>query len=118
MVILGGRHIILENLGQPIDDAFNQLHAAYYGNTALSWDAFETVTLQYFNQNPNAPAAHDAYFNCFTVIWQDLLAAGRHGAAGASVLHSVMNCRQLSVAKTSGSPEGQFTLACCSLCRA
>ena len=80
-LIIGARQIVIETLGQPMDQEFDQLHAAYYNNTPISSTTFEAATLQYFDQHQNDPAAHNRYFNCFTVIWQDMLAAGRYTAA-------------------------------------
>lgn len=80
-LILGGREIVIEALRHPLDEAFDRLHAAYFGDTPLAWDEFEAVALQYFTNNAGSTAAHDAYFNNFTVIWRNLLDAGRYDHA-------------------------------------
>jgi hypothetical protein len=78
IVIIGGREILIAALGQPMDREFDRLHAAYFGNTPLPWEEFVTAAIQYFDNNPTPFAAHDAYFNCFTVIWQTILETGRY----------------------------------------
>jgi hypothetical protein len=60
-----------------MDQAFDRLHAAYFGNAPLPWEEFVTAALQYFDTNAGAPTPQDAYFNAFTVIWQSVLDAGR-----------------------------------------
>jgi hypothetical protein len=68
ILVIGGREINLNMLGQPLDEAFDQLHAAYLSNGQLSWNSFVTAALQFFDNNPASPGAHDAYFNNFTVL--------------------------------------------------
>jgi hypothetical protein len=77
VLILGGREIVIGALGQPIDRAFDRLHEAYLGNTSLAWDEFTSAALEYFDHNPNPPAAHDAFFNNFTIVWRFLADSGR-----------------------------------------
>jgi hypothetical protein len=72
-LIVGGREIVIGALGQPMDQAFDRLHAAYFGNAPLPWEEFVTAALQYFDTNAGAPTPQDAYFNAFTVIWQSVL---------------------------------------------
>ncbi|HWY20364.1 MAG TPA: hypothetical protein VNX26_04035 [Candidatus Acidoferrum sp.] len=60
-----------------MDQAFDRLHAAYFGNTPLPWEEFRAAALQYFDLNAGAAGAHDAYFNAFTVIWQSVMDTGR-----------------------------------------
>src|SRR5258708_8199686 len=76
-LIIGGREIVIGALGQPMDHAFDRLHAAYFGNVPLPWEEFTAAALQYFETNAGAPTAHDAYFTAFTVIWQSIMDAGR-----------------------------------------
>ena len=77
VLIIGGREIIIGALGQPMDRAFERLHEAYVGNSSLPWDEFTSAALQYFDSNPTTPAAHDAFFNNFTVVWRSLVDSGR-----------------------------------------
>ncbi|MDP2996961.1 MAG: hypothetical protein Q8N47_05690 [Bryobacterales bacterium] len=80
-IIIGGREITTEALGQPIDSAFDRLHEAYFGNLALPWQEFSDAALQFFDGNPTPSLAHDAYFNTFTVIWQNFLNQARYDDA-------------------------------------
>jgi len=80
-IIIGGREITTEALGQPIDSAFDRLHEAYFGNLALPWQEFSDAALQFFDANPAPSLAHDAYFNTFTVIWQNFLNQARYDDA-------------------------------------
>jgi hypothetical protein len=67
-------------LGQAMDDAFDQQYAAFFENSFKLSDEFKTASLKYFDDyanSPHAPAAHDHYFYCFTVIWNALRSAGR-----------------------------------------
>src|SRR5262249_41934485 len=74
-IILGGREIIISALGQPIDAAFDRLHAAYFGQLPLPWEEFETAAQAFFDSTPANWSAHDAYFNNFTLIWRTILNA-------------------------------------------
>jgi hypothetical protein len=76
-LIIGGREINIGALGQPMDQAFDRLHAAHFGNALLPWEEFTAAALQYFDRNAGAATAQDAYFNAFTIIWQSILDAGR-----------------------------------------
>ena len=76
-LIIGGREIGINALGQPMDRAFDRLHAAYFGNAPFPWEDFTAAALQYFDTNAGAPTAHDAYFSTFTVIWQSIIDSGR-----------------------------------------
>jgi len=60
-----------------MDRAFDRLYLASFGNALLPWEDFTAAALEYFDANSADPAAHDAYFNNFTVIWTSLLNAGR-----------------------------------------
>jgi hypothetical protein len=77
-LLIGGRNIILEALGQPLDGAFDRLHAAHFGNAALPWDEFEAAAHQFFTNNPNDA---DRYFNNFTVVWRSILETGNYAQA-------------------------------------
>jgi hypothetical protein len=77
-IIMGGREIVIDVLGQPIDAAFDRLHAAYFGQLPLPWEEFEAAALDFFDRTARNWNAHDDYFNNFTVIWRTLLDAGRY----------------------------------------
>ena len=76
-LIIGGREFSIAALGSPIDQAFERLHAAYFGNASFTWDEFATAAFRYFEDNPEVAAAHDSYFNNFTIIWNSLIGAGK-----------------------------------------
>jgi hypothetical protein len=85
-VHIRGVDIATYTLGQPMDDAFDRLYAAFFGKGLQSVDdEFRVAAFQYFdsyiNNNVHSPAAHDHYFICLTPIWNALLASGRLGMA-------------------------------------
>jgi len=80
-IIIGGRVIELESLGDKIDVAFVQLHEAYFGHAALVWNRFESEVLEFLDANPKSPMLHDSYFSNFTIIWNSLSASGSLGEA-------------------------------------
>src|ERR1041385_7474982 len=67
----------MNQLGDPLDSAFIALYTAYYDRQTLDWDAFVAAAHQFFDTNPESSAAHDAYFNNFTIIWKQCLNAGQ-----------------------------------------
>src|SRR5258708_5481209 len=76
-LLLGGRAIIIEALGQPLDQSFDRFFAAYFGNTPLPWEAFAATAMRYFDTTLGNWEAHNAYFNNFTIVWRTLLGSGR-----------------------------------------
>lgn len=80
-----GVEIATYTLGQPMDDAFDQLYAVFFGKGLQPvGDEFKAAAFQYFDSfvsNVNSPAGHDRYFICFTPIWNALLSSGRLGMA-------------------------------------
>lgn len=74
-ITIGGREIIIGALGQPMDAAFDRLHAAYFGQLPLPWGEFEAAALDFFDRTPGTWSEHDAYFGNFTVIWRTILEA-------------------------------------------
>lgn len=79
--IIDGRVIEIPSLGSPIDQAFISLHASFIGHEALSWVDFEAASAQFFTANSGDTSLHDAYFNNFTLIWNNFLAAGNYDEA-------------------------------------
>ncbi|PKO12231.1 MAG: hypothetical protein CVU39_25115 [Chloroflexi bacterium HGW-Chloroflexi-10] len=71
--IIGGRIFELELLGQDIDQAFINLHAAYFSNQPLDLTEFENKIIQFFDANPKPSTIHNCYFHNFTVIWSYFL---------------------------------------------
>lgn len=74
-LIIGGREIPTMALGQPLDQAFDRLHAAYFGNTPLQWQEFEAAAIEHFTA---APDVADKYFTTFSILWRSLLDAGNY----------------------------------------
>jgi hypothetical protein len=73
--IIGGKTIDILGLAPLLDQAFISLHAAYFGSQALDWAEFEAAAIQFFDANPKPSMLHNAYFNNFTIIWNNFLAA-------------------------------------------
>lgn len=80
-LLIGGRTIEIYDLGQDMNRAFAGLHSAHLGRPVFVWQDFGDEAIQLFNSHPNAWDIHDQYFTNFTVIWQELLAAGSFDAA-------------------------------------
>jgi hypothetical protein len=59
-----------------MDQRFDQLYAAYFGNASFRWEEFTDAAMQYFDSNAGSPAAAEAYFNNFTIIWNSILQRG------------------------------------------
>lgn len=77
-VLIGDKvEIITSRLGQPMDEAFDRLYAAFFGKAPMLGDEFQVAALQYLDTHSGDATAHDRYFNCFTVIWNPLVSAGR-----------------------------------------
>ena len=81
VLIIEGKELKINELGQPLDRAFYRLYEAYASNVALPWQEFVDAARQFFDAHPEPSAAHDEYFNNFTVIWQTLLNQARYGEA-------------------------------------
>ena len=58
-----------------MDHEFDRLYATYFGNAHLPQEEFTATgaLFQYLDNEAENPTAHDAYFNCFTIIWNTLL---------------------------------------------
>jgi hypothetical protein len=80
-LIIDGKEIVINELGQPVDHAFDRLYEAYTSNVALPWQEFADAALQFFDANPTITPKHDEYFNNFTVIWNKLLSEGNYDRA-------------------------------------
>jgi len=62
LLIIGAKEIITGSLGSPLDQIFDQLHSAYFGNGSLPWDTLLAAAIKYFDDNKTLAAAHDAFF--------------------------------------------------------
>jgi len=79
--IIGGKTYQIEDLGDLLNEAFLELHAAFFGNDYCSLPEFENSALEFFSQHEADADSHDKYFNNFTIIWQRFLREGRHDEA-------------------------------------
>ncbi len=81
-VQVGNVEITTQELGQPMDGAFNRLYAGFLGEKGFQSvdDEFSAAAFQYFDSYINSvhsPAAHDHYFMSFSPLWNGLLSSGR-----------------------------------------
>lgn len=74
-LVISGQLYSLHDLGAEMDAEFLALHAAFLGNQAYSLENLKRVALVYFSSNNNS-AAHDHYFNNFTIVWRGILRSG------------------------------------------
>lgn len=80
--IISGNLIEISNLTQKLDDEFVSLHEAFFGQGSVNWDRFESHAIDFFNEHQDpTQAAHDNYFNNFTVVWRHLLGARNYDQA-------------------------------------
>jgi hypothetical protein len=86
--IIGGRHIDLNALGDPLDQKFIDLHAAYFAHHALNLTDFEAATIKWLDSlakqtltEEQRYSVHDAYFGNYTVIWNNFLSSGNFDEA-------------------------------------
>jgi hypothetical protein len=81
-VQIGNVEITTQELGQPMDGAFNRLYTAFFGEKGFQSvdDEFRTTAFQYFDSyitSVDSPAAHDHYFMSFSPLWDGLFSSGR-----------------------------------------
>lgn len=79
--VLAGRTYDIHDLDPALDALFPQMHAAYLGPEAFHWDIFKRVAEPYLAKTSPRSSEHNEYFNNFTIIWNQLLAAGRFDEA-------------------------------------
>lgn len=79
--VLGGRTFKLNSLENDLDQAFIDLHAAYFGATPFNWDQLDQATEVFLNAAPNRNSVHNQYFDNFTVLWNNLLNNGNFNEA-------------------------------------
>ena len=80
-LIIGGRNISINTLGDPIDIAFDRFYAAYLGQSPLPWDDIEEAAAEFFDRTVGNWCMHDDYFDNFTPIWLPLLEERRYKQA-------------------------------------
>jgi len=74
-LIISGRTIQVNSLNPQLDKEFLNLYAAYFGNQGTNWSTFETAAHQFFSATPPPSKKHNEFFNNFTVLWNNHLAA-------------------------------------------
>lgn len=79
--IIGGKTYQIEDLGDSLNEAFLELHAAFFGNDYCSLPEFENSVIDFFSDHEAETALHDNYFNNFTIIWRQFLSEGRYDEA-------------------------------------
>ena len=79
--IIGGKTYQIEDVGDSLNEAFLELHAAFFGNDYCSLPEFENSVQEFFYQHDTETASHDKYFNNFTIIWRRFLREGRYDEA-------------------------------------
>ncbi len=75
--IIAGEPILIEDLGQTLNSQFMALHVAHLANGAFDFDDFDRHSRDFFDENPDEFAAHDKFFNNFSVVWRRYLAQRR-----------------------------------------
>lgn len=69
---IGSRTFELTILGDPIDDAFDDLYRAWFSKQAPDEQHFDQAAIAFFDTRPGA-RRHDEYFTSFTILWQENL---------------------------------------------
>jgi hypothetical protein len=73
---IGSQQFSLEDLGQLMNSQFQNLYEYYFSGRKLDLDKFRNESINFFDQNYNNYAAHDKFFNNFTIIWELFLQQG------------------------------------------
>jgi hypothetical protein len=79
--IMSGHQFEISTLSPDIDQAFIDLHEAFFGQHPYNWETFSRLSLEFFDRVPDDSAAHNKYFENFTIIWRNQLEAGRASQA-------------------------------------
>jgi hypothetical protein len=74
--IIAGRTYSIGSLDTALDQAFVDLHAAYFSNQPLHWEKFKEKALAFFDQNYGNFKATEIFFQNFTIIWKQFLNNG------------------------------------------
>ena len=80
-LIISGRVIGLNSLSGQLDQAFLELHAAYFGNQGANWSSFQVAAEAFFSTLPAKSPKHNEYFGNFVNIWKFHLNNGRFDEA-------------------------------------
>lgn len=79
--LLSGQFYNLGDLTEDMNKAFLLLHASYFGNHYYDLAEFKTSALASFDSHQGNYAAHDTFFNNFTILWKKLLNQSRFSEA-------------------------------------
>ena len=80
----GDTEFTVQDLGNSLNQGFVNLHKHFLIREPFNHSEFEKASHSYFDSHVGDWAAHDAFFNNFTIIWRRLLESG-HCVAAESV---------------------------------
>lgn len=63
--VLGGNTFDIKNLDSSLDQAFIDLHAAYFSNLPYSWDTFSQIAYKFLDVHKMDTSFHDDFFTNF-----------------------------------------------------
>ena len=75
--IMGGHLFEISTLDPTINEAFLDLHAAFFGDRPYDWDEFCQLSHDFFDHAKGDSGAQNKYFENFTIIWRNHLNGGR-----------------------------------------
>lgn len=78
---VGGTEFTIQDLGSDLNKQFVQLHEHFLAKQPFNYLDLDVAAQKYFASHPRDFAAHDAFFNNFTIIWRWLLELGHYVAA-------------------------------------
>lgn len=77
MFILNGSVYNIPSLSPDMDQAIMKIHEAFLGYSSYSVDSLSQTVEAFLNDPAIGFDQHDAYFNCFTILWQKWLQQGQ-----------------------------------------
>lgn len=78
---VAGTEFTIQDLGNDLNKQFVQLHEHFLVKQPFNYPELDVAAQKYFASHPRDFAAHDAFFNNFTIIWRWLLELGHYVAA-------------------------------------
>lgn len=78
---VGSTEFTIQDLGNDLNKQFAQLHEHFLTKKPFNYLELDVAAQKYFESHLGDFAAHDAFFNNFTIIWRWLLGLGYHAAA-------------------------------------
>ncbi len=79
--VLNGRTFKLYSTTIDLDQAFIDLHAAYFGVMPFNFDRLDFAVNSFLKETPDRDTLHNKYFNNFTIIWRNFLNSGNFDEA-------------------------------------